>query len=446
MSLSTNRSATEPTHLAVKQRRFLVKLTGVIAGGMLIDGYILGIIGSVIAVITADLDVSLFAEGLIAAAPLIGIFVGAPLGGWLADKLGRKPLFTIDLLVFIVGSALQFFVDTAWQLIALRLLMGIAIGADYSVGWPLLAEFSPKHLRGKLLAFSEVAWYIGFVLAFIVGYSMTTLFAIDWRITLGSSTILAVILFLARLGLPESPRWLMSRGRTDEAHEIAATYLEDPDDVLDIANEQRRKGTVRTLFSSEYWRNTTFVMVFWFCAVTPYFAIATFAASVLSGYGLGDGLVGAIAINGLALAGVVLSTMLIERIGRRKLILLPQWICTALLFVIGLWTSAPAPIILVCFLAFAFTNAIYTALSGVFPSEVFPTEIRGVGIGVSASVSRIGASVGTFLFPLSMHELGASVTMVFAAVVCLVGAWVSQVLAPETMGRNLTDTAAPIRA
>ncbi len=172
----------------VDKKRFLVKLTGVIAGGMFIDGYILGIVGTVIGAITLDLDMSLYWEGLIGASALIGIFVGGPLGGWLADKLGRKPLFAIDLAIFILGSVMQFFVDSAWQLFLVRLLMGIAIGADYSVGWPLLSEFAPRRLRGKLLAYCEVAWYVGFMFAFVAGFLMTTVWSLDWRIVLGSST------------------------------------------------------------------------------------------------------------------------------------------------------------------------------------------------------------------------------------------------------------------
>ena len=430
----------------VDKQRFLYRLTGVIAGGMFIDGYILGIIGTVIGTITLDLDMSVAWEGLIAASALVGIFIGGPLGGWLSDKLGRKPLFTIDLLIFLAGSVLQFFVDEAWQLFVVRLLMGVAIGADYSVGWPLLAEFSPARVRGKLLAFCEVAWYVGFVVAFVVGYIMTTAFTgffSDWRIILGTSTLPAVILLLARLGMPESPRWLMNRGRTEEAHGIAHTYLENPADVVDITNEPTRKGTFSMLFSPQYRRATAFISLFWFCAVAPYFAIATFAASVLSQYGLGDGLVGAIALNGLALAGVMVAVVLIERIGRRKLIIPQQWACAVVLLIIGLWSSAPPMIVLVCFLVFAFANAMYTALTGVFPGEIFPTEIRGIGTGFACAVSRIGAGLGAFALPWSMANLGAGTTMVIAAGICIVGAGVSQILAPETKGRNLSETSAP---
>lgn len=443
MTTTNQESVSRNQQGSIDKQRFTTKLTGVIAGGMFIDGYILGVVGTVIAAITVDLDMSLFWEGLIGASALVGIFIGGPLGGWLADRLGRKPLFAIDLAIFIFGSVLQFFVDSAWQLFIVRLLMGIAIGADYSVGWPLLSEFSPRRLRGKLLAFCEVAWYVGFMFAFVVGYVMTTAFSVDWRIILGTSTIPAVILFLARLGMPESPRWLMNKGRTEEATEIAHAYLEDPTDVLDITNEETRKGTFAMLFSPAYRRATLFVSVFWFCCVAPYFAIATFAASVLSDYGLGDGLIGAIGVNGLALVGVVVSVLLIERIGRRKLTIPQQWVCAVVLLIIGLWTSAPPALVLICFLVFAFANAMCTALTGVYPGEIFPTEIRGLGTGFATAFSRIGAGLGTFLLPWSMHNLGAGVTMLIAAGICVVGAAVSQVLAPETMGRNLSETSAP---
>ena len=164
---------------------------------------------------------------------------------------------------------------------------------------------------------------------------------------------------------------------------------------------------------------------------------------MLEGYGLGDGLVGAIGVNGLALVGVMVSVLLIERVGRRKLTIPQQWVCAVVLLIIGLWSSAPPAVVLICFLVFAFANAMSTALTGVYPGEIFPTEIRGLGTGFATAFSRVGAGLGTFLLPWSMHNLGAGITMLIAAGICVVGAAVSQVLAPETMGRNLSETSAP---
>ncbi|MBA8824003.1 putative MFS transporter [Saccharopolyspora lacisalsi] len=423
----------------VNRKRFLLRLTVVASGGMFIDGYVLGIIGTVIGAITTDLNMSVYGTGLIGAAALIGIFAGGPLGGWLADEFGRKPMFALDLAVFVVGSILQFAVDSSWQLFLVRLLMGIAIGAEYSIGWPLMTEFAPARLRGRCMSFAEVAWYIGFVSAFIVGYVLA-LYDADWRIVLGTSTLPAVVLFLGRLGVPESPRWLMNKGRTEEAKRIADTYVEDGADHADIFSEEQRSGTFAMLFSPEVWRATTFISVFWFCTVTPYFAIATFSASVLSQYGLGEeGLLGAIGVNGVALAGVVVSCLLIDRIGRRKLTIPQQWVSAVVLVIIGFWASAPPLVVLSCFLVFAFANAMCTALTGVYPGEVLPTEVRGLGTGFATAVSRVGAGIGTFLFPWSMEELGGGTTMLVAAGICVVGAAASQVLAPETVGRTLNE-------
>ncbi|MFW0795904.1 MFS transporter [Gordonia sp. CPCC 205515] len=423
-----------------QKRRFLIRLTGVVSGGMFLDGYILGIIGTVIGAIQTDLSMSVFAEGAVASAALIGIFIGGPLGGWLTDKLGRKLLFSLDLILFAAASFVQFFVDSPTELFIIRLLMGIAIGADYSIGWPLQAEFSPRRLRGRLLALQEVLWYVGFVTAFLIGYVMVNVWHLDWRFILGTSTFPAVALLIARIGMPESPRWLMQQKREADAMRIAERYLEDPDDVADISNETAAKGSFRSLFNDHNRRNVIFISVFWFCAVTPYFAIATFAASVLEKYGLSDGLAGGIIVNAAAMFGVMISVIAIERVGRRRLTIGPQWICAIALVIIGTWVSAPTIVILILFFVFAFFNAMYTALTGVYPGEILPTEIRGLGTGFACAVSRVGAAMGTFLLPWAMTNLGGTTTMIIASLFCVAGAVVSQKLAPEMTGRALSDT------
>ena len=137
------------------------RLLAVLIGGMLLDGYILGIIGPVTGPMKEELGMSTWEMGLVASMALFGILIGSPLGGWAGDKWGRKPLFMIDMALFLVGSILQFFVGSFEMLLVVRLLMGIAIGAEYSVGWPLMSEFAPKELRGRLMATTVLAWYGG---------------------------------------------------------------------------------------------------------------------------------------------------------------------------------------------------------------------------------------------------------------------------------------------
>lgn len=425
------------------KRKFLTRLTAVLIGGMFLDGYILGIVGTVIGAITEELAFTPMWEGLIVASVLLGILVGSPVGGWLSDKFGRKPLFMADMLLFVVASALQFFIDEPWQLFVVRLLMGIAIGVEYSVGWPLMSEFAPAKMRGRLLGLTLVAFYVGFMFAFLVGYALTTLTDVDWRVILGSSTIIALSLFAARFGLPESPHWVWSKGRYAEARMLADKYLIEKL-VWDAPQDGNGhvRGNFFMLFSRRYWRATVFCSVFWLCAVTPYFAIATFAESVLSAFGLNQGLIGGIALSAIAVAGVTATVLLIDRRGRRSLTVPPQWMCFVLLLGLGLWAGSPVWFVVGCLLAFSFLNAGYTTLTGIYPGEVFPTEIRGLGTGFATAVSRVGAGVGTFVLPSLMQIYGVQTTMLLAALVVLVGALVSQWLAPETNGKSLAETAA----
>jgi MFS transporter, putative metabolite transport protein len=439
----TNNSAADSGEASqAAKRRFLMRLLFVLCGGMFLDGYILGIIGPVTGTMADDLGLSELWEGLIAAGALLGIFVGSPLGGWAGDKFGRKPLFMVDMGLFVIASAMQFFVDSAWELFVVRLLMGVAIGTEYSVGWPLMSEFAPARLRGRLMGLTLIAWYVGFMVAFLVGYLLVEMTDLDWRAILGTSTLIALVVFIARIGLPESPRWLWTERRFDEAHAIAHKYMTSSAEMTDVEHEDTHTGGLGMLFSRQHWRATLFTSGFWFCAVTPYFAIATFADSVLQQYGLSGGLAGGVGLSALAAAGVVVTVLLIDKVGRRVLTVPPQWLCTVFLAVIGLWAGAPAMVVLALFLAFSFFNAGYNTLTGIYPAEVFPTEVRGIGTGFAAAVSRIGAALGTFLLPWSMTNLGVSASMLIAAGLAAVGAGLSQWLAPETKGKSLTETAA----
>ncbi|WP_440712238.1 MFS transporter [Gordonia sp. FQ] len=440
---SATQEPEDPAVLA-KRRRFLWRMILVLVGGTFLDGYILGIIGPVTGTIEHD-DPRYTAIwiGLEASSAMLGILIGSPVGGWLADRLGRRPILFWDLVLFTAFSALQFFVDGPWQLFLVRLGMGIAVGVEYAVGQPMIAEFAPVHLRGKLLGTTLVAWYFGFMVAFIIGYYLNAA-GVHWRVILGSSTIIAVILVIGRIGLPESPRWLWSRGRTEEAHEIALEYMDTAyqTDMAKAASDGV-VGSFGMLFSPAVWRSTVFMCVFWTCAVAPYFAIATFADNVMGTVGL-TGLLSGVILSVFAWLGVTWTTLVIDRYSRRSLCVPTQWAAAVLLVVIGLWAGAPAPIMLVMFLAYSFLNAVYTCLTMIYPAEIFPTEIRALGTGFSAAVSRLGAAGGLFLIPLSLDHLGFTWTMIFAAIVAFVGALVSQILAPETGGKSLSELASEV--
>mgnify|MGYP000969083566 CR=1 FL=1 len=140
-----------------------------VLGGALLDGYVLGIVGPALSIAKQELHLTALSQGLIASSALIGVFVGGLFFGNLADRYGRLPVFAWNLAAFIVLSVLQFFVQDVWQLVMIRLALGLAIGVEYAVGSSVLAEFSRRKNRGALLGCFGIGWQVGFTLAFTVG-------------------------------------------------------------------------------------------------------------------------------------------------------------------------------------------------------------------------------------------------------------------------------------
>lgn len=173
------------------------------SGGPFLDGYILSIIAIALTQITPQLHLDATWSGLVGASALIGIFIGGFLG-YVTDKVGRQLMYTIDFILLIVASILQFWIQTGWELFVIRLILGISIGADYPIATSLLAEFSPKKHRGMMLGVTLIAYYVGSTVAYIVGELMLSIGPDAWRWMLASSAVPAVILVLLRLGTPES--------------------------------------------------------------------------------------------------------------------------------------------------------------------------------------------------------------------------------------------------
>lgn len=430
--------------LDIKKYKFIKKLTFLISGGMFLDGFVLGTIGMVMPAITQDLGLSLTWQGLIGAGALIGIFFGSLLGGWLADRIGRRPIFTLDLMLFFIGSVAQFFVTDPVSLFLVRLLMGVAIGMEYSVGWTMLAEFSPARIRGKLLIIQEGGWFIGYMVSYVMGYFLIMNHTLHWNAIMGLSIIPTIILLFMRYGTPESPRWLMSKGRTLEATKIANAYMEK-EEQLDVLKQkptaQNQTYGFSELFSSKNVKATVFMSIFFLCAITPYFAIGSFVPTVLEKLGLENGFAGGLFLNVFAVVGVAFAAVFIDKLGRRKLSI-PSFYISAVVFVlIGLFGSVSSSIVLVCFLIFYFLTTIPQAITGVYPGEIFPTEVRAIGAGFVAAVARIGAAMGTFLMPIGIDSYGVNAMVYIAALICLIGGLVTYFMAPETKGRALSETA-----
>lgn len=424
--------------------RFQKKVTTCAAGGKLCDGWILAVIGIALPLSTTGLDISSTMEALIASASLIGLFIGGLLFGWVTDKVGRKKMFLATLATFLICSMLQFAVTDPLQLFILRVLLGLAVGADYAVAGAFVAEFNSKERRGPGLAGLLIWWYVGFTVAATLSILLINSMPDEptlWRYILASSFAPAAVMLFLRVGLPESPRWLLSKGREKEAREIAEQYL-DPVTRADLFKEKINSLSYSALFSSRYIKKTILTSVFWMAQITPFFAIYIFMPKILQAINFGSSSkLGEIMLYVFLLLGCLVGVSLINRLGRRKLL-----ICTFIgqvipLLILGIWPDSHSVIlIVVCFGIFAFFHAAGSTLQMLYPSEIFPTEIRATGVGFAAGMSRLGAAIGTFLLPIGLTQWGTGAVMLIGAAVSAAGLFVAFAWAPETKGLELSQT------
>jgi putative MFS transporter len=261
---------------------------------------------------------------------------------------------------------------------------------------------------------------------------------------LASAALPAFVIVLLRLGTPESPRWLLKQGRDDEANEVLHQVFGPEATIADLPEEVHENLDIGALIRSGYGKRMAFISIFWTCSIIPLFAIYAFGPKILGALGLTGNLgnYGSAFITVMFLVGCVVSLLLVDRIGRRPLIIHSfVWAGLALLL-LGIFPSAAASIILVLFAAYAILIGGTQILQWIYPNELFPTEVRGSAVGLASSLSRIGAAIGTYLVPKALTYLGIGPTMIIAAVITLVGAVVSLAWAPETRGMTLAESAA----
>lgn len=414
-------------------------------GGSFVDGYVLSIIGVAMVQMSAGLNLTSFWQGMIAASALIGIFFGGFFGGWLTDRFGRKRVFFVGPTLFILASVAQFWVESALVLFLLRFAIGIAVGIEYPVATSLLVEFLPRKNRGPRLATLTVLWFAGAATAYLAGEAILRHGGDDaWRLVLASAAVIGALLFAIRLGTPESPRWLISKGRSAEADEVIKRVYGQGFSLSNLPEEPKtRKLSFLSLLHSGYGKRMLFVTMFWTCSVIPVFAVYAFAPKVLGALNLkGDwASIGSIAITFLFVVGCIVGTRLLNTIGRRTTLLHSFFWSGLALLGLGAFSNGNEMLILVLFGAYALFIGGAQVLQLVYPNELFPTEIRAGAVGVGTSMSRVGAAVGTWLVPIALDSYGIGATMYAAAAVTFVGLAFSVALAPETRSLNLQQAA-----
>ncbi|MGW1024455.1 MFS transporter [Streptomyces sp. NPDC002577] len=422
------------------------RIMAVAMGGPFCDGYLLGVMGVALGLITSALHLDALWTGLIAASVLVGVFLGGAVFGPITDRVGRHLMYVLNLAAFVVFSVLQFFVTEAWQLLVLRLLIGIAIGADYPIASALTTELVPRRMRGPALSGLVLAWWVGYGVSFWVGWALTGLGDDAWRWMLASGTVPALVFLFFRAGIPESPRWLASRGRIDEAKAVVRKHLGQAvsdDELLSETRQQQRGGSglgnLVEVFRRGYTVPVVFCSVFWICQVAPAFAVRAFQPQMLSAFGVESTHASSAVITTIAVAGIALGLVVVNRIGRRPL-LISTFVCiNASLIALAVLPLHCAFLVVALFAAFQFFEAAGSGLQFVYPSELFPTDLRATGVGIATAMSRVGSASSTFLLPIVTADLGVRGTLGIAVAITMAGLIVSYVLAPETKDLDLAE-------
>lgn len=437
MNIMTARTPAERLDALPFTRRHGRILTG--SGiGWALDAMDVGLISFIIAALIQQWGLSTGESGLIVSIGFVGMAIGASLGGLLADRIGRRQVFAITLLIYGLATGASALVGGVGALLVLRFVVGFGLGAELPVASTYVSEFAPARIRGRIIVILEAFWAVGWTAAALIGYFLVPASEHGWRWAFALGAIPAAYALIVRWGLPESPRWLLSRGRVDEAERIIAEFERAAGTVVSETAVQDRPTPaapalarsagqrLAALWSREFRVRTLSAWLVWFCVNFAYYGAFIWIPSILvaAGFPLVKSFGFTLIITLAQLPGYAVAAWLIEVWGRRLTLSVFLVGSAASAIVFGTVHSEPA--IIASGMALSFFNlGAWGALYAVTP-EIYPTSLRATGAGWAAGVGRIASIVAPLLVPVLLAGGGAGLTFtVFSVffVVAAVAAW-----------------------
>ena len=427
-------------------------------GGMLF-GYDIGVISGAILFIKKDFSLSAGMEEVVVSSVLLGSLAGAVAGGVLADRLGRRILLIITAVVFglgAIGAALS--PNTVW-LITARVVAGTAIGVASFVAPLYISEIAPVDIRGRLVSINQVALTSGIVISYLIDYAFAGSQA--WRWMFAMAAIPASAFGIGLMFIPDSPRWLAGRGQVDKARAVLKRIREPEQVDAEISEIQhsvaQQKGNWSELLSPLL-RPAMIVGVGLAIAqqITGINTVIYYAPTIFKFAGFSSSSVAILASVGVGIINVVFTVVamqLIDRVGRRPLLLVSLAGMALSLIVLGLAFSLPQLSgsrgwIAVASLM-AYVGSFAVGLGPVFwliLSEIYPLRIRGRAMSVG-TVANWGANLIVALSFLTLTQVMGKAATFWLYGAVSIGAWLfAFFLVPETRGRSLEEIEAYMRA
>ena len=404
------------------------------------------IIGFLLPSLRADWGTSSSLLGIIAGAGLVGMFIGSTIGGTLADRLGRRRVLTWALVFsggFFLLSALSW---NYASLLVLRLFTGMGLGAVIPIVSTLVTEYSPSRVRGTLSIVINACWGLGGTLAALVGYSIV----LDhgWRVAMYMGGFAFFLAVLVRFLLPESTRFLISRGRVAEAQkQFSAIHLDlvqtNPSEESAPFPTSSGASASGGIWSSAFARITFSLWFLWAGLNFLYQGVLVWLPTMLASTHITEGrsFLLTLLISIGQIPGSLIVAFLVDRTHRRGLLLISLVLLTAATFLLGL-SQNDTWILVTGFLLMIF-NGMAWGMAFSVSSELYPTRIRGAATGWATGVGRLGGAAAPMLVGLVL-EKGGNLTIVFAllALAPFLAAVIISTLKMDTTGKALETISA----
>jgi MFS family permease len=415
--------------------------------GFFTDAYDLFIIGVVMALLKPMWHVGKLEEGLVESTALLAAAIGALLFGRIADMVGRKRIYGVEVLVLAAGAIACAFSPNIWWLIGFRFILGIGIGGDYPVSATIMSEYAGKAHRGMLVTLVFAMQAAGLIVGPLLAAALLSTHIsqdIIWRVLVSFGAIPALAVYSARRHLKESPRFLKAVGQEeDQSGKLKKADHYDP-----------KKHSVS--FWDGYHRLVDNKLVLmrllgasgaWFLMDFAYYGNTVSSPLVLSALGSDHSILqksltqlGIFAV--FAAPGYAVAALTMDRLGRKTIQVLGfgmMAVSFGLLAVIPNVEKLIWPFLLIYGFSYFFTEFGPNATTFVYPSEIFPVTVRTTAHGIAAATGKIGAFVGVFTFPFFMHWNGLPAAEGAAAIVSVLGLIVTVLMLPETKGKSLEE-------
>lgn len=430
----------------VPLNRFHWRLLIVAGLGWMFDAMDVILIAFLLTPIKTEFGLDATQTGIVASAGFVGMFFGAAIAGRLADRLGRRTVFQVTLVIFSFGALLSAAAPSFETLLIARVIAGLGLGGELPVASTLVSEYAPRASRGRFIVLLESFWAYGTILAGVV--ALVVLPQFGWRGAFVVGALPALYVAYLRRALPESPRFLAEHGRAAEADAVVRRVEREGGGALitvakPVAPERpvAGSGAVASLFAPRYARRTLMLWILWFGITLTYYGIFTFLPSLLAGRGLSVVRSNEyFFISSLAqVPGYFSAAWLVERAGRRPTLvayLIGSAVAAYLFGNSGAGTDAIVFASLLSFFNLGAWGVVYT-----LSPELYPTALRATGAGTAAAVGRLGGIIGPFLTSTLTASLGQSgVFALFMGLLFITAAAVG-LLGEETRGKSLEEIA-----